>query len=103
MTNQEIAWVAGILEGEGCFDGNGTGKNPRVRVELKDHDVIERLHALIGGKISYPKQRNPGKWSATALLSVCGRAEVEPLLRAIRPWMSERRGEKVDELLEIWD
>lgn len=103
MTSDETAWVAGILEGEGCFDYNGGHKKryPRIRVEMCDTDVVERLHALIGcGRLSYPTKRGAKpQWRSTALLVINGREHVEPLLRAVRPWLGVRRGEKVDELL----
>lgn len=103
MTSEEVAWVAGVLEGEGCFDYNRTPKYPRVRLEMADGDVVERVHALVGcGRISEPTSRNPGRWRATKLLVINGRDNVEPLLVAIRPWLGERRGAKVDELLDTW-
>lgn len=101
METDEAAWVAGILEGEACFDLNNG--RPRVRVEMKDVDVIHRLHGLVGGRVTFPKKHNAKPtWSDTALLSVNKQAEVEPLLRTILPWMGERRFERIQTLLSVY-
>lgn len=103
MTKSETAWVAGILEGEACFDYNKSNpRYPRVRIEMADMDVITRLHEVIGaGRVSYPKPRKA--WSHTALLTINGRENVEPLLRAVLPWMGARRSAKIAELLAAYD
>jgi hypothetical protein len=103
MTNEETAWVAGILEGEGCFDANANRRSPRVRVEMTDQDIVLRLHRMLGGSVHYPTNRHPDRWKDTARWTLGKRSEAEPVFRAIRPWLSERRGAKVDELLAIWD
>lgn len=97
MTREETAWVAGILEGEGCFDYNRTPKYPRIRVEMVDQDVIRRLQVLIGGKTRLIQRANP-KWNDTLLLDVNGVA-ARKVMAAVRPWLGERRGAKVDSLL----
>lgn len=103
MTSEEAAWVAGILEGEGCFDGNaGKACYPRIRVQMTDLDVIERLQSLTGGRITYPKNKR-AHWKQTALLVINGRSLVEPVLRAVRPWMGARRGAKIDALLAVYE
>jgi hypothetical protein len=55
LNNIEIAWLAGILEGEGYFGFNGSSKslNPSIQVSMVDRDIIERiadLFAAVKGK-----------------------------------------------------
>ena len=54
MTEVELAWVAGLLEGQAAFlreDDLGL----RVQVELRDGAVLERLRDLTGlGTVSGP-------------------------------------------------
>lgn len=102
MTENEAAFVAGLLEGEGCFDFNASDvRYPRIRCETTDKDVAYRLLALAGGRITEPKRRQPHhKQSYMWFLN--GRDRVRPVLEAIRPWMSQRRGEKIDFLLRSY-
>ncbi len=37
MTDLDIAWLAGLLEGEGSFWFNGS---PRVKVAMTDQDIM---------------------------------------------------------------
>lgn len=43
---EDLAWVAGILEGEGCFiNAEQRGRlYPRVIVEMTDEDVVQRAN-----------------------------------------------------------
>jgi len=113
ITSEEIAWIAGILEGEACFDyhfNKRMGKNfgkpplkkyPRIRVEMKDEDIILRLYKLLGGKLSSKngKQINHSK---TFLIKWFQPKDVKRILTMIRPWLGKRRGQKVDELFDIF-
>jgi hypothetical protein len=51
----EIAWVAGLLEGEGTF-----GMSDRaicISINMIDRDIIERVGALLGGRVYGPHVR----------------------------------------------
>lgn len=51
MNDLELAWVAGLLEGEGCFTvkGNaGIKRNIAVRCQMTDKDVLDRLATFVG-------------------------------------------------------
>lgn len=98
MTEAETAWVAGVLEGEGCFDHNRTARYPRIRLEMTDADVVERVRSLVGGSLRRPRNRHPSRWKDSLLLTVNGDAALR-LMVAVRPWMGSRRGEKIDSLL----
>lgn len=108
----DLAWMAGLLEGEGSFTlggSKGTYKNGsprklglRITCGSTDLDVVEKLHALAGiGNVSREsrkdKRRDHAKpfWVWTAF----ARMDVVPYLEAIRPYMGSRRGSKIDELL----
>lgn len=99
MKRDEAAWLAGLLEGEGCFDAM-RARYPRIRVEMTDRDVVERVRSLVGtsASIQTPKRRPHHKPSF--MLQIIG-PSVPALLRQIRPWLGQRRGMKVDELLAL--
>ena len=96
MRSDDIAWVAGILEGEGCFDYNRSPKYPRIRLEMTDEDVVRRVSDVIGGRITEPKRRND--WAQSYLLTLNG-AEAHRAMTAVLPWMGQRRKEKIERLL----
>ena len=60
---RDIAWAAGIYEGEGCADG-AYGKRRRIIVTQKDPWLLLRLKSLFGGKIVQAKVRqfNVCRW-----------------------------------------
>jgi len=45
LSDFELGWLAGILEGEGCFDLS-TNRTPRVRVSMTDEDIVLRVSIL---------------------------------------------------------
>jgi len=68
MTEAELAWVAGLLEGEGCFfpmeyrtEKYGPYVYARVAVLMTDLDILQRLPQVTGvGKINGPTiRKNP--------------------------------------------
>lgn len=54
ITDKDIGWLAGILEGEGFFGFNGRGRTPTLQVSMTDEDVILRLARLIEVIIGKP-------------------------------------------------
>lgn len=96
MNEIQTAWAAGILEGEGCFDYNRLPKYPRVRVEMTDIDVIEKMQDVLGvGRISYTDRHG---WKPTAILTISGKDAI-PVMRAVLPHMGVRRKAKIEGLL----
>ena len=67
-TTRDIAWAAGLFEGEGCFGipkersyGPQTKARPRLLLSSTDEDVVRRFHAIVGvGRVSGPR-RHKGK------------------------------------------
>lgn len=52
ISDLDLGWVAGFLEGEGTFGRyrtNGRHSYPRVSCGSTDLDQLERLQALLGG------------------------------------------------------
>ncbi len=88
----ELAWVAGILEGEGSFYVGPGGR--KVTVEMKDLDIIERVQTILGGGRLY--HRDNGMHSLT--IARC--LDLLVLLPAIMPWLGERRRVQANKLLD---
>lgn len=58
MNELEKYWVAGLLEGEGCFgvynikrESGTTRQVYKIQILMTDEDVIRKLHSIIGGTI----------------------------------------------------
>lgn len=101
MNPEEIAYVAGLLEGEGCFDRNNKASGVKIRMETTDVDVAERLRDILGCGNIRPRAAKKSTHRPTVIYQIARAEDVRRILTAIRPWMGERRGKKIDSLLEI--
>lgn len=98
----DIAWAAGILEGEGSFIINTQKgrKTPSVRIkcEMTDHDIILRLRDVFAvGNIHTPKIR-PGCKQSWAL-QIYKQSDIETVIHKVMPYLGIRRSAKAKELL----
>lgn len=106
LTDVETAWLAGLLEGEGCFYVNGErrpGRRPSIGVQVKmtDEDVVVKAHKLMGSPsvrrhVDNRKEQN----NDTYVTRVYG-AKAEAVMRAVLPHMGTRRSQKITELLSM--
>jgi hypothetical protein len=89
---EEIAWAAGLFEGEGAISRHGrSGKfDLRVSLNMTDEDVVRRFDAIVDrGKIYGPYSSYRGHkpvWNWVAL-GDAGHDVVD----LIGPWLSPRR------------
>ena len=110
MTESELMWVAGLLEGEGCFrwhrDNQQRGRyiyvRPRVICAMTDRDVIDRLQAVTGlGRVSLGRKtapRHKDYWSWV----VSRDGDAIALMRTLHPHMGDRRRAKIEDILISW-
>lgn len=105
VTGRHLAWLAGLLEGEGYFGITYDKRRDhyRVRVQLKmvDKDVVERAHELTGLGTIYRAKDNRPNHSDCWVWSVASQNEVVVLLENVLPWMGERRTSKIVEMLKL--
>lgn len=98
MTEIELAWLAGLLEGEGCFSVRKDRDTPTVEVKMTDLDVINRVAMLMGRTVTPVPPAND-----RCLPQYRARLQGEPareLMRALLPYMGQRRSARIKELLE---
>lgn len=84
----DLAWLAGLLEGEGHFLRGG------VRVRMTDRDVVERAGTMMGTRPRVERARRPNwapVWEAAAV-NAAGRE----LARRLWPLLGQRRQRQVD-------
>lgn len=102
ISKEEIAWLAGLLEGEACFGYQNPKEKrwPEVRIEMTDKDIIERAQSLTGGTMRMAKKYKPHH-KQSWVLDIRRVELVKPVLKSIRPFMSLRRGQVIDRQLSV--
>lgn len=97
----QVAWAAGLFEGEGCISNDRQKRGMRRALTLvsTDRDVLEAFVAVVGaGRIIDRPDRDPRhkiqwQWKVTRW------REIEPILQILLPYLGERRTAKAMELL----
>lgn len=92
-----FAWLAGLLEGEGCFlfvDGR-----PRITLVMTDEDTVNRAAVLMGTHSTVLKKREahhkvPYK-AALSGVQAC------TAMRVLLPLMGSRRRQRIEEVLAL--
>jgi len=100
-SREEIAWAAGIFEGEGCIHLHSPGTSPGTKrraeltVAMKDRDVIERLQAILGGWVNPNAYRDMNVWREA------GFERVQADIAMMWPWLGSRRRQRAKEVLAV--
>lgn len=107
MTKIEIAWLAGLFEGEGSFYINRIKKYGKVYeypcagIRMTDEDVVRRAHKLFGaGNIRTTRPKNP-KWKQNWTWTVNGKELTERLYTMLLPYLGLRRASVGKQILGI--
>lgn len=98
MKNSDLYWLAGLLEGEGCFRFSDSN-SPVVTVHMTDRDVVGRASLLLGGTLRGPYTREGNRkpqWKVT----ICGDRAMT-MMRTLCPLMGSRRAAKITEILKL--
>jgi hypothetical protein len=104
MRDVDIAWFAGIFEGEGCFSIEKNG-NTNLTVNMTDLDVIQKIKTLFPKYHNVkPIQPRPAKGYTNQpkvryTWRVGDPVEVAKITEMILPWLGERRSERAREVL----
>ena len=105
---QEILWLAGLLEGEGYFRFcYGTGRSRTntqlgVVLQMTDKDIVERAARIMGAPSVKWTRRATENRKDTYRTQVCAeRAAV--VMREILPFMGERRKSRIEDVLRRWE
>ena len=98
MSKLTAAYVAGLIDGEGCLDLarqkriDMHGKiyyRPRLRICLTEKEIIEWLQKSFGGNITTRKGQNNNK--DTYSWSILGKKRLLPFLRKVYPYLKIKR------------
>lgn len=96
----QLAWAAGIFEGEGCFRFTGK-RGGGAHICMTDLDVLERFAAIVGfGSLrSDAKSRGPSR-KLLHYWYVQNKRDVLLLIEMFWPWLGQRRQKRARELVE---
>lgn len=107
-TYAELNWLAGLMEGDGCFTVHVKGpyRRPQITLGMSDEDTIRRAHAIATvGHVNGPYTKmtpagKPGKpvWRWT----VSDQADAAGLMMMLFPLMGQRRQERIRRILLDW-
>lgn len=93
-TAEEIAWAAGLFEGEGSFSNPGCAS-----LKMTDMDSVAKFRDIVGfGSVIWNPGRKEG-WKDTWKWRVSNRMDFELVLDMFWPWLSLRRRQRAMEIL----
>lgn len=99
---QQIAWAAGIIEGEGCITLHSG--HPYLLIDMTDKDVIDRMLEIFPiGTVRGPythkaRPQYKPRWRFDAFGT-----KAIPIISEIYPYLLSRRKAKVDEILSQYE
>lgn len=100
LTEAEVAWLAGIYEGEGSCSIT-TGRAIRIEIVMTDKDIIERLQTITGvGTIQTlpPRKTNHKeayRWGIGGINAVV-------FFESVMPWLGQRRKQRAQDAISNW-
>ena len=98
-TIKDIAWLAGLLEGEGCFR-LGKEKYPYISVACTDRDTIVKAKKILGTRTLDWYETKP-LMTTMWRTSVWGNKAIQWMMTLIS-LMSKRRKAKILEIVNFW-
>ena len=99
LSDVDWAWVAGLLEGEGCFPiVNGY---PRITIKMTDQDIIERFARFFDVNVFIEKRVRPHK---DVYRTQLGKAKLlHYVVTNIWSYLGKRRREAIYKWYDLWD
>lgn len=101
-SRENLAWLAGLLEGDGCFT---TGSNPgclRVEAAMSDLDVLEKAQSIAGmGNISGPYNKSGVGSKPMYRWHVTDTKNAYALMAGVYTWLGSRRRSRITELFSM--
>lgn len=103
-TSVDIAWVAGLLEGEGCFSISNQKclSSGIISLVSTDYDTIVRFKCITKtSNMIQTARRNTKYWKTCYKILISGNLAIQWMM-TIYPLMGIRRQEAIRNLLNRW-
>jgi len=104
--NTNVQWLAGLLDGEGCFT-TCRGKDrkyytPEIHLSMTDRDVVERVASVWGTSVRLKGPNRPAHYKTLWETKLSGVVALEAMLNLF-PFLSDRRRGRIEEILSTWE
>lgn len=110
LTPIEVAWLAGLLEGEGTFALDARAKDRYddstappgcyMKVSMTDKDVIDKVANLFQRKSFSPNRKTKGE-KKEHIVNIADRKTLIYIFPLLYPHLGERRQKEVDKCLDV--
>ena len=101
ITVRNIEWLAGLLEGEGCFGFQSHRKwNPRIDLAMTDEDVVARASSLMKDGKYWTRYSHVGH-KTQYCLRITGPRAIQWMM-TLYLLMGHRRRGKIKEIITRW-
>lgn len=107
----DLGWIAGIVEGEGCFAYSWGSAEARLhrrnigsvhlKIAMTDRDVMERLRVLMGAPRELYMMPRKAHYKTQYRVDFTGRRAIEWAF-TLYPLLGERRRAKIRQLVAQW-
>lgn len=101
MRTRDIVYLAGLLEGEGCFRYETRRVGPSIVLGMTDKDVVEKVAHLLGSGVVTRKIHLDKPWKPCYISKLNGRAAAGWMM-TLYPLLGQRRQAKIREILAKW-
>jgi hypothetical protein len=102
MTSQQVSWLAGLFEGEGCVLLFPKGREA-LNLQMTDEDVVRRAHAVSRvGHVYGPVQPKGPNRKPVWRWHVRKSSDVAGLAMTMYPLLGARRRAAVRKMLAAW-
>lgn len=102
----DIAWAAGLFEGEGTIGSYSSGRNgagqsitAHLRLGMTDRDVVERFAQVVGFGAIHVRPPGTNGHKAIFAWQAYGFEKAQALTAMFWPWLGERRRAKARETI----
>jgi hypothetical protein len=105
--NTDLAWAAGLFEGEGCFSEVRGGRTIHLALslEMTDQEIVQRFYDIlqrsgaVGASRISTRWRGNVKHSRQYVVKITG-THAEKAYALLHPWLGSRRRTRADAILE---
>lgn len=105
-TGLNLAWAAGLFEGEGCITQAKRKDNKfeyrHLTLEMSDKDIVDKFQNILGcGSIRHRIRTDKPNSKPTWQWNLTNSVQISAILYAIYPWLGIRRRQKALEAIRF--
>jgi hypothetical protein len=100
LDTKDIYWIAGLLEGEGCFSLKTTCNVASIQLCMTDEDVVRKFAALTNSKAYGPYNQGPRRKCSWRVFIAA--SDAAGLMMTLYKLMGVRRKLAIKQALADW-